>query len=146
MKSDFIGIKSENGIYASLIMAEIIIQSNWGRHPISKHQFKAPKEDGSIGSKYSNNLALLQPCSGQKVKVNTYGGIEYVAFKDWKTFATGYSDHLTFSGKYDDILKESNLLNQINLFSLTKEPTGAYNSSIIKTITICSEVFNVRKG
>lgn len=146
-KSEFVGIQSKNGIFASLVMAEIVIQSEWGLHPIAKYQFKTVKDStGNYSTKYSNNLVLLQPEPGQKVKVNTYNDIDYIAFKDWKTFAIGYSDHLVFSGKYKEILEEETLLGQIDLFSLTKTDSESYNSIIKNTITICSEVLNVRQS
>src|SRR3990167_6563289 len=94
-------------IYPSVISAYIILKSQWGTHPMSLEKY-----DG----KTVNNLTLLEQkdWSGQAVKFNN---INYRVFKDWLSFATGWSDYIIFSGKFNSLFDANNLKGQIRSLS-----------------------------
>lgn len=129
MKAEFIYLDSPGGIDSTIILAEILIRSEWGDHPVSREFVQGEK------TKYSNNLSLLECGEHWRGKSNLYEGISYRAYKDWKVFAVDYSDHLTFSRGYDEVLQETDFLDQIRLFSLTKEDPEYYNRLMLETIT-----------
>ncbi len=136
LKGEFLGIETPVGFHVGLLIAEIIIQSDWGRKEISQPIYI---------NRYSNNLALLPGGQYWQGKTNCHEGIEYRAYKDWKTFAIDYSDYLTFSRGFDDVLKEYGCRRQIELFSLTKNNPQEYTREVIEIINVCSEAINGRK-
>lgn len=79
------------------------------------------------------------PPGTMKAKSNIYDGQEYLAFKDWKAFAVAYTDYLTFSRGFDDILLSYDYMGQVELLSLTKESPEDYNVRIIETLTKLNE-------
>lgn len=139
MKAEFIGLESPGGIDSTIILGEILIQSEWGEHPVSREFLQGEK------TKYSNNLALLECGDYWKGKYNIFEGVKYRAYKDWKVFAVDFSDHLTFSRGFDEVLGESDFLEQVRLFSLTKPDPEHYNSSMLETITKVQENVKYKK-
>lgn len=133
-KCEFRGFFTFEGIYPELIMGEIILQSNWGQHPITQEYYYG---------RYSNNLALLKADKNWKGKVNIYKDDEFRAYKDWGSFAANFSDEIAFSEEYDDILASKKLSQQIKLFSLTKSDPLCYNEEINKII---KEYVNVKNN
>lgn len=127
-KGLFLNITTVRGILPSIILADILLMSNNGTHPISK-------ED--CNSKYSNNLALIQVDRFFTGKSNIYEGKTYCAFKTWREFAEYYSDFLTFSRRFDNVLASSNLIDQaahLQVAKLEQDPTLCYSSKEIITI------------
>lgn len=107
----FLRIPAINTINPSLVLADMIIESSYGTHPVSQvHN----------NGKYSNNLSLLKVDELWQGKVQTYEGKVYKCYQDWIHFGTDYSDLIVFT-KLKDILKISSLEDQINFFAKTKE-------------------------
>ena len=110
-----------HGMFASIAISDILVQSNWGAHPLALQKYK---------NKLSNNLAMIEvgnSSTKQKVK---YEGKEFKLFDDWEHFAVGYSDHIVFSGKYDDMLCSTNLYQQQLIYGVRKNNLEAYNERI----------------
>jgi flagellum-specific peptidoglycan hydrolase FlgJ len=120
-KADFALINSPRGIFTSLVLADIILMSEWGTHPVSRSEYQ---------NGYSNNLSLLKSNEYWDGKKRTYNNIEYKAFKDWESYAIEASDYLTFSRQFDDLLREKSLNNQIELYSKFKEYPESYCDNI----------------
>lgn len=136
VKADFKGIYSPKGFNASLILADLIHQSNWGEHPLAQKKYR---NDGE--TKYANNLSLLEITPYWKGISLNYGGILYRGYRNWLDFAINYSDLLIFSGQYTDVLRTPDLKLQTKLLSLTKPNSQAYNDDIVKLI----HHFNLRE-
>lgn len=128
LKAEFLNLHNPRGIYPSVILSEIIIQSNWMLHPIAQTEItirSARKES----HRYSNNLALLPVNNGWRGKSNEFDGVEYRAYKDWQVFAIDYSDYLTFTREFDDLLCEHSPERQLEAWSLTKTDETWYDQS-----------------
>lgn len=110
-KGLFLNIDTPRGILPSIILADILLMSKNGTHPVSQ-------ED--CNSKYSNNLALIQSDRYWTGKSNIYEGKSYCAFKTWRDFAETYSDHLTFSRLYDNALSSPNVIDQAAHLQIAK--------------------------
>jgi len=123
-------IKSPHGIFAGLVIADIIYYSNWGEHPLAQEKYR---------NKLSNNLALLEAndyWSGKSIK---YENQDYKLFNDWENFSIHYSDLIVFSGWYSELLKCSRFDEQIFILSLIKPNPVYYNETVKKLI----ESFNL---
>lgn len=132
-KADFRNITSDFGIFPELIMAEVMIQSDWGDHPLSQDTYTG---------RYSNNLLILKADKSWCGKKNKYKDEEYKAYKTWSSFAVDASDHFVFSGMYDDVILSRNLTQQISIFSLGKPDPLCYNEEVNKLIFSIREILN----
>ncbi len=134
-KAEFMDIPTYAGVKASLIIADILLESGFGTHPLSREQYN---------NKYSNNLALIKADKYWKGKFHTYGRIKYRAYKDWYDFAANYSDYFVFSGKFLKVFQEVDTGNQLYYISLTKRNEKVYNEEITKLIyNLNLEEFNI---
>lgn len=120
-KADFMHVYSQVGILPSVAIAEIILESNWGEHPVSQAKFQG---------KYSNNLTLLQPDINWHGKVRTFKRKRYKAFSDWHEYAVNYTDYLVFSGYFTNLLSTDQQDIQIECLSATKPKSNWYNKRI----------------
>lgn len=106
-------VASVRGIYASLVMAEIIHRSSWGTHVI------ALKE---------NNLALLEKQDYWRGKSAEHEGISYRSYSSWLDFAIDYSDEFTNAfelKKYHKVFLAINLDAQVEIYAdLQLDPTS----------------------
>ena len=125
-KAEFLGIPNARGFKTSFILGDILYFSQFGEHPVSLEQFN---------NRYANNLGLIQADRYWRGKTHLFRGILYRAYQDWRSFAVDYSDYYCFSRRFDKILSSSNLLEQIELMSLTKINPLDYNTEVIITIT-----------
>jgi hypothetical protein len=76
-----------DGIFPSIAVADILIQTDFGKHPVSKEAFRG---------RQSNNLALLEVdriWEGDRTK---YLGTTYKMFENWQSFYIHWSDLLVF--------------------------------------------------
>jgi flagellum-specific peptidoglycan hydrolase FlgJ len=102
----------KNTIKPSLVLADIIIESNWGTHPIAQEFYN---------KKYSNNLSLIVADENWVGRVQKYAKVEYKSYKDWMTYTMDYSDSLIFSAKMNPIIHTDD---QIKVLAATKsDPT-----------------------
>lgn len=124
-KAHFMRLASPCGLKASLTIAEIIIASEWGNHPVAQPVYER---------KYSNNLMLLEAGEHWKGKTHKHKNTKYRAYKNWSEFAVDYSDHKVFTREHDATLLATKVIDQINLTSLTKGTTIEYNKEIITII------------
>jgi flagellum-specific peptidoglycan hydrolase FlgJ len=124
-KVNWKGIRSV-GIYPSLILAHILIESDFGSHPLA--QIKYIDEKGK--KKWANNLTMLESHKywhGHKIK---YEGKEYRGFKNHSDFATSLSDTWAFNQEFVDISSAPTLSQQLKLFGLTKSHPILYTSKM----------------
>jgi hypothetical protein len=134
-KSSFLNIKCPEGILASITIADIILSSEWGTHPIARPEFN---------NKYSNNLCLNKAGESWKGKFHIYKDQKYRAYKDWRDFGINLSDDYCFSRDYDHVLGYSREEDQINALSVLKADHKQYAKviSLIVEYYFLSE-FNV---
>lgn len=117
-KAILLNKKTLMGVLPSVILADLIIKSDWYTHPISQEKFN--KKD-------SNNLSLLESTQG---KCNTYEGKQYKPYKDWQAFAADYSDLLALNQKYAAVLSAQTQNEQILALSLTNKDPECYNTNM----------------
>lgn len=134
-KSEFNNIDSPYGLLPSVIVSEILIRSNWGKHRVCQEEivFETPK---GISKRYSNNLALLEVGKTWKGKSNIIDGVDYRAYRDWQVFAADYSDYMVFSGLFNEVLAAGSPNEQFELFALTKNNPEEYHRDMLETINI----------
>lgn len=117
-------IETEMGICASLVMADIVVKSDWGTHEIAKKE---------------NNLCLLPKADYWKGKCAESGGVSYRTYSSWLDFSVDLSDELTFfeRKKYEELLKAGNVdLQSEILANLQPDPTS-YRGRIEELIERC---------
>lgn len=108
-------INSKYGIFASIVIADVIIKSDWGTHKIAK--------------KY-NNLNLLEANDFWYGKTKQVDDKEYKTYDCWFDYAADLSDHFVFSGDYLPVLISKNLDDQIDSIVLLNEQYPTYHSKI----------------
>lgn len=129
-----------NGVLPSVSIADIGIQSDWGRHPIAGHTFH---------SKDANNLALLpvdEVWEGSSLK---YKAVNYKTFNNWQTFFVHYSDLLVFDRNKNQIIRTVKLEDQLKAISHTRPTLKLYNEkleSLIQQYDLTEFDFNVPDG
>ena len=116
-KCKFIRKPTINGIYPSLILGQVVLESHWGTHPVSRDNHN---------NRYSNNLSLLEANTSWKGKIQSYEDKKYRAYQNWMHFATDYSDYIVFSGLYDQLLMTEDYLDQLKLLSSLEEDSLVY--------------------
>lgn len=125
-KAGFLNIKSPEGIKPSVVMAEIIVLTDCGNHPISQAKYI---------NRYSNNLSLIKADKSWTGKTHKYIDNEvYRSYPDWRAYAVDYTDYICFNAEYRKLLENPNILDQINVLSLVKNNSSSYNSKLISTI------------
>jgi len=120
-KAQFAKKPSKFGLFPSLVISEIIIQSQWGEHVLSKEEYN---------NRYSNNLCLLESDKFWIGKKHKYQDKVFRAYKDWGNFATDFTDYVVFSGLFDDILKSNNLEDQLIWWGRTKQDSSSYSGNM----------------
>lgn len=124
-KAQFLGLNSHKGVLPSILITDILLSSNYGKEPVS--------QEDCLG-KYSNNLALLESDSRWSGKSNIYKDKSYKAFKNYRFFAEEYSDYLTFSREFDNLLISTNIIDQAAHLTLGRRKEACYSSNMIATI------------
>lgn len=124
-KAEFLRVKSPRGMFASLIIAEIFVNSFAGQHPISKDEFN---------KKFSNNLSLIEVDKYWKGKSHNYGPKSFKAYREWSDFALDYSDIVCVDTRYRALLQTDSLEQQIQELSLTNAIDPLYNEKLKKVI------------
>lgn len=104
-------------MYPCVALADILIESNWGTHPLSLESYER---------KYSNNLTLLKVDSQWDGKSHQWEGNSYKAFKDWVHFCANYSDVVIYSNILAEILQAPSIEDQIDVLSKTKAEPLAF--------------------
>lgn len=128
-KEDFIkSVPYKNLLSPSLVLADILINSNWGSHPLAQ-----PFNN----KRYSNNLSLLEKNSLWEGKIQKYEGKEYKAYVDWIHFATDYSDLIVFTDQRE-ILKYKTLEDQIKFLTKDRENSNILPSRFLTTLEFYS--------
>lgn len=124
-KCQLIRVYSPQGICASLVMADIILRSDWGRHVV------ALKE---------NNLSLLEKTDYWKGKSVDVAGKSYRTYGSWLDYSIDLTDEMTFfeRRKYEPLLSATNLDAQIDqmmlLYPEVTDPDNTTSSGRIETV------------
>ena len=127
LKAQFLNLPSQRGVLPSIILSDILLMSDYGKHPISKDD---------CNNKYSHNLALLKVDARWKGKVNIFEEESYRAYKNWRYFGEDYSDYLTFSRKFDNLLISNNFIDQAAHLSFDKPSSSCYHKEMIKVYNL----------
>lgn len=122
MKAHFLGVPCPYGMLASLTIADILYRSDWGKHPLSKPEF---------GSRYSNNLSLIQAGAAWKGKVHEVEGVKYRAYKDWREYGIDLSDTICFSRRHDRALACLYFSDQLRLYAAECGEPKEYNKAVL---------------
>jgi flagellum-specific peptidoglycan hydrolase FlgJ len=135
LKSSFLNIDCPRGVLTSITIADIILASSWGNHPISKTEYL---------NRYSNNLSLVEADDNWKGRVNVHEGKNYKAFKDWQEFSVSLSDDYCFSRYFDLVLVCRKQETQIQALSYTKPDYKAWAEAITQLISYYNlQEFNI---
>lgn len=114
------------GIHPSVIVADIILISDWGTHPVSKWKFR--------NRELGNNLCLL-PCDKNWEREHSkYENVDYKLFVSWEHFFSHLSDLLVFGDVFGKLLNHREVSEQINYMSLFRSDLIGYNEDIVTTI------------
>lgn len=124
-KADFNYINSPSGILPSVTLSEMIIQSHWGSHPLSKEEFN---------KRYSNNLTLLEYTEFWHGKKHKFEGNTYRAYRDWGAFCVDFTDHIVFSDLFTELLETNQCDKQIEVLAQTKLDPKIYQAKAEATV------------
>lgn len=137
----FRNIQRPVGLKSSVIVADIIHESEWGSHPLSRPRYE---------NKSANNLALLTTWKHYHGPSIKYRGKQYRAYKDTNNFAIDYSDWVGISGLFDNVLTTSLVEQQIEEFAKVTGRRGSYCArmkDIIETLKLEEfDSWHVRKA
>ncbi len=137
LKAKIIKRVSFIGVYPSLVLADILIKSEFGKNPIAKEIFRG---------RQSNNLTLMpvdEVWSGDKTK---FLGTFYKMFETWEDFFIHWSDLLIFrcnlqnSTSYSEQLNamSSDLVYNEKILTLIRDLNlTEYDDGIEKSFTNC---------
>ncbi len=126
-KSIFVRKRIVSPILPSVVVADLVLQSGWGTHPLSQPYYN---------KRYANNLAVLEADDFWQgrvhiIKVNE-ADKEYRAYQDWIHFATDYSDMIVFTKLYDRLLDTTDYKLQIRELSRYRaDPNYAVKSEAL---------------
>lgn len=110
-KAAFTRLPVVSTLYPSIILADILIESQWVEHPLAQ---------GYYNKRYSNNLSLIEVDDIWQGKIQKFDEKEYKAYQNWLHFATDYSDLIIFSPKYKGIITLEDRYDQLKMLSNTK--------------------------
>lgn len=122
------------GIAVSLVAAHCIHKSNWGKHPVSRPRYTPA---GSTQWMHANNLALVEAdddWKNAKRSYLTHENVDFNAYGEWGDFAIHFSDRLTWTHDYTDVLGANSVKEQIKLMSLHEADPMSYYANIYRTI------------
>lgn len=122
IKSNFMRVPSPAGILASVVIADILIVSQWGTHPVSKKRYL---------NKAANNLSLLKTSEFWLKHTVSYEKEEYRCYNDWGEYCRDVSDYYVYSGKYGGILGCRDQRQQIDKFSYTREEQAKHKDQML---------------
>lgn len=103
--------KNNSKISSTLLLAEILDRSKLGEHPLSKEKYPPVKD----GSKWANNLTLVELDEFWVGKFIKYENTFYKSFKTWEEFGVHFTDTLVFhKGILDRFLFDNYLSGMYN--------------------------------
>lgn len=113
-KAEEFGVDSAAGILASVAAADMIVQSNWGEHPLSH-----PMYDKRI---FGNNLNLSESnewWNKDRSSVLTQG-IEYKCYESQEEFANNQTDEYVSDARFLPALATSDFRKQLQVLQQIK--------------------------
>lgn len=130
-------VSTSNGIFASILIADMLLSSEWGEHRLAQVDFRGNN---------SNNLVLLEG-ENWEGKVNLYRGVKYRSYKNWKEFGIDWSDFIVWSDIYNEALICTDVESQAKQYSRSKPDPVVYNDKLIALIEQCRlwEIDNGKK-
>lgn len=114
-------VPSVSGLCSSLIMADIILKSDWGTHRAARKE---------------NNLSLLEKTEYWKGRATEIDGVTYRSYSSWLDFSIDVTDEMTFYEKrrYEPLLSASNLDLQIDRLATLHPLDTTYSGRIEEVI------------
>lgn len=106
-------------IYRSIILSDLLIESEFMTHPISKE---------FIGTKCSNNITRIKADNEWRGRVLEHEKEGFRSYRDSSHFASDYTDIICFTDQYDEVLAETDHRQQLSKFSTFKPNPKLYNS------------------
>jgi hypothetical protein len=132
---EYKGMTGAVGFNSILFICEVLIASDWGTHPLAQETYKG---------KPSNNLLLIRPVALWDGPRSRYEGEDYCMYLSWDEFAVEFSDHIVFSGIYNDLLKEKDFRKQIEMFCLTSDTSSDSIEEVLNLLGIKQECQKMR--
>lgn len=132
---EYKGMTEAVGFSSILFICEVIIASEWGNHPLAQETYKG---------KSSNNLLLIRPVALWDGPRARFEGEDYCMYLSWDEFAVEFSDHIVFSGIYNDLLKEKDFRKQIEMFCLTSDTSSDSIEEVLNLLGIKQECQKMR--
>lgn len=124
-KANFKDRVTDYGVFSCIISGAIIVQSQWGQHPVTKSHYN---------STFSNNLLLLEAAPGWVKKVNEYQDVKYMAFRDWYDFISVLTNEIVYKPQYQKIITCKDPQEQLDLFCMEFKISSQNKRVILKTI------------
>jgi len=97
------------GIYASIIAADILVNSNFGEHPLSKEKFSSRANGNNL------NLSLSNHWWEHDHDSILLDGQKYKCYADLHEFGNNQSDEYVYSEEFYDILLTADHAEQVRL-------------------------------
>lgn len=115
--------RTGNRLQPVVALAHIIVESNWGNHPLSKEL---------LDKKPANNMALLEVDSmwlGKHHKMEM-SGKAYKVYVNLNHFASDYSDSLVFTGALSPIIEGVTVAEQVAKLAALKDDPKVYEARL----------------
>lgn len=127
------------GIAASVLAAHFIIKSDFGSHLLAQPKYFWD-EDGERKWQHANNLALLEiePADEKFWRRPTLphtDGKVYKSFVTWGEFSINFSDRVTWTHNYEDVLSQKSVRKQVEEMSKKEKKPADYLKKVNDLIT-----------
>lgn len=97
------------GIFASLVIADILVSSEFGNHPLAKDKY-APRIPGN-----NFNLSESSTWWERDRSCVLIDGLKYKCYRSWEEFVNNQSDEYAYTDMFDSLLQTTDLETQIYL-------------------------------
>lgn len=125
LKSLYLRHAQVNGPYPSIIIADCLLQTEWGEHPVCKHMFR---------NKDANNMNLLTVDDVWEGEKTRYKGKVYKMFANWNHYYTHLSDLISLTSQFEKVNTSTSLDAQLNAWNTLRSKNLSYNEDILQII------------
>lgn len=123
--------ETKSGVLACVLSAHCAYKSDWGNHFVARDRCHAI---GATTWVHGNNLGLLKPNDFWRRRTIELDGVKYKSYDDWSSFAIDWSDVLSWTEDYSDVLLEHEAGAQIKLMAKRDEDPVSYEAAVMHLV------------
>lgn len=125
LKSRYFHYQEVAGPLPSILIADSLLQTEWGTHPVSLDVFR---------NKDANNMNLLTVDDVWEGEKTRYQGKAYKMFMNWNHYFTHLSDLISFTSQFGNLSTFTTIEDQLKVWSTLRSKNLSYNEDILQII------------